>query len=52
VSAPENANKQETAVGFIVSRVQAAGDNAFALRDPGQPVTGPESLLYPIKPGS
>jgi hypothetical protein len=28
VSAPENANKQETAVGFIVSRVQGAGANA------------------------
>jgi hypothetical protein len=39
-----------------VSRVQGSGANArihaFALRDAGQPVTKPESLLYPIKPAS
>jgi hypothetical protein len=35
VSAPENANKQETAVGFIVSRVQGANAriHAFARDD-------------------
>jgi Rieske Fe-S protein len=41
---------------YSVSRVQGAGANArihaFTLRDPGQPVTGPESLLYPINPSS
>lgn len=40
---------------YRVSRVQGSGADArihaFALRDPGQPVTGPESLLYPFKPG-
>jgi Rieske Fe-S protein len=39
---------------YSVSRVQGVGADArihaFALRDPGQPVTGPESLLYPINP--
>ena len=41
---------------YSVSRVQGSGAaariHAFALRDAGQPVTGPESLLYPFKPGS
>jgi Rieske Fe-S protein len=40
---------------FSVSRVQGAGANAriaaFPLRDPGQPVSGPEALLYPIGAG-
>ena len=41
---------------YSVSQVDGAGADArihaFALRDPGQPVTGPESILYPLKPGS
>jgi Rieske Fe-S protein len=41
---------------YSVSRVEGSGANArihaFALRDPGQPVTGPESLFYPFKASS
>jgi Rieske Fe-S protein len=41
---------------YSVSNVQGsqakARIHAFALRDAGQPVTGPESLLYPFKSGS
>jgi Rieske Fe-S protein len=40
---------------FSVSRVEGTGANAritaFPLRDPGEPVTGPEALLYPIEAG-
>jgi Rieske Fe-S protein len=39
---------------YSVSRVDGKGANArihaFALRGPGEPVTGPESLLYPLDP--
>ena len=41
---------------YSVSRVVGTGAQArirsFPPRDPGQPVTGPESLLYPVFPGS
>jgi Rieske Fe-S protein len=41
---------------YSVSRVEGSGADArihaFALRDPGQPVTGPESLFYPFKASS
>jgi Rieske Fe-S protein len=41
---------------FSVSRVDGTGAQArihsFALRGAGQPVTGPESLLYPLTPPS
>jgi Rieske Fe-S protein len=41
---------------YSVSHVDGTGADArihaFALRDPGQAVTGPESILYPFKPGS
>jgi Rieske Fe-S protein len=41
---------------YSVSRVQGAGANArihaFALKGAGEPVTGPESLLYPLNPSS
>jgi len=41
---------------YSVSRVHGAGANArihaFALKGAGEPVTGPESLLYPLNPSS
>jgi Rieske Fe-S protein len=41
---------------YSVSRVAGTGARArirsFPLRDAGQPVTGPESFLYPVAPGS
>ena len=41
---------------YSVSRVVGTGARArirsFPLRDAGQPVTGPESFLYPVAPGS
>jgi Rieske Fe-S protein len=41
---------------YSVSRVVGTGAQAriwsFPLRDAGQPVTGPESFLYPVAPGS
>ena len=41
---------------YSVSRVDGTGAaariHAFPIRDAGQPVAGPESLLYPLRPSA
>ena len=50
--APRHATGEERLPRSHLLERATLGLGAFALRDPGQPVTGPESLLYPLKPGS